>query len=251
MTLAGSRFLVTGATSGIGLAAASRLLADGATVLLTGRTHDTVGKAVDELGETDRTHGVVADLHTPEGVAAATAAAQDRFAALDGLVLSHGGAQVPQPFAEVEGEDFPALAEAVFLTNARLVHAMLPLLRGASGRIVLVTSEAARYPTPGEVMIGALAAANIMFIRTLAREVARDGIRANAVAVTLTRDTHTYSRVMTASSFSRSLFEKAEKRMPFAPVRADDVAASVAHLLSTDTAKVTGQVIGVTGGLTT
>ena len=77
------------------------------------------------------------------------------------------------------------------------------------------------------------------------------GLIANAVAVTLTRDTHTYSRVMTASDFSRSLFEKAEQRMPFAPVRADDVAASVVHLLSLDTTKVTGQVIGVTGGLTT
>ena len=69
------------------------------------------------------------------------------------------------------------------------------------------------------------------------------------MTVTLTEDTKTYERVLKASEFSRRLFSKAAARMPLAPVRADDVAATVEHLLGEGAAKVTGQVVGVTGGL--
>jgi 2-hydroxycyclohexanecarboxyl-CoA dehydrogenase len=163
------------------------------------------------------------------------------------LVLSHGGDQVPGIFATSDPAGFGPLAEAMFLTNARLVHALLPKLTG--GRIVLVTSAAGHVPTTGEVMIGALAAANLMFVRTLAREAAREKIRVHAVSVSLTEDTETYDRVTSANAFSRRLFEKAADRMPFGPVRAADVAEEIVHLLGTSA--TTGQLVPVTGGLTT
>jgi 2-hydroxycyclohexanecarboxyl-CoA dehydrogenase len=234
--------LVTGSTSGIGRATARRLADDGARVVVTGRTPDRVAGAVRELGRDAR--GVVADLCTAEG-AAAVAGALD---SLDAVVLSHGGDQVPGIFRDADPAGFPRLAEAMFLTNARLTHALLPLLAAASGRIVLVTSEAGRAPTTGEVMIGALAAANLMFVRTLAREAARDRVRVHAVSVSLTEDTETFDRVMLASDFSRRLFEKAAGRMPFGPVRAAAVAEEIVHLLASET---TGQIVSVTGGLTT
>lgn len=237
--------LVTGSTSGIGRATAWRLADDGAQVVVTGRTRERVDAAVRELGGGAR--GVVADLFTAEG----TAAVVDALDSLDALVLSHGGDQVPGIFRDADPSRFASLAEAMFLTNARLVHGLLPLLAASpdGGRIVLVTSEAGRVPTTGEVMIGALAAANLMFVRTLAREVARDRIRVHAVSVSLTEDTETYDRVMHASEFSQRLFEKAADRMPFGPVRAADVADEIVHLLST--AATTGQIASVTGGLTT
>jgi 3-oxoacyl-[acyl-carrier protein] reductase len=237
--------LVTGSTSGIGQATARRLADDGARVVVCGRTRERVDAAVRELG-TDAT-GVVADLFGAAG-AEAVAAALDGTA-LDGLVLCHGGDQVPGIFRDADPDGFAPLAEAMFLTNARLVHRLLPLLGG--GRIVLVTSEAGRAPTVGEVMIGALAAANLMFVRTLAKEAARDGIRVHAVSVSLTADTETHDRVMQASDFSRRLFERAAARMPFGPVRAADVAEAIVHLLGPGSATTTGQIVAVTGGLTT
>ncbi len=237
--------LVTGSTSGIGRATARRLAGDGARVVVCGRTRERVDAAVRELGP-DAT-GVVADLFGAAG--AETVAAALDGTALDGLVLCHGGDQVPGIFRDSDADGFAPLAEAMFLTNARLVHRLLPLLGG--GRIVLVTSEAGRAPTVGEVMIGALAAANLMFVRTLAKEAARDGIRVHAVSVSLTADTETHDRVMQASDFSRRLFERAAARMPFGPVRAADVAEAIVHLLGPGSAATTGQIVAVTGGLTT
>ncbi len=249
------RVLVTGSTSGIGLATARRLLDAGVGVVVTGRTARTVEDTRDMLARSADApvDGIAADLHQAGGTAALASELETRFPSLDGIVLSHGGPQVPEIFASSDPGSFEGLAEALLLTNTRLVHALLPMLRRApeGGRLVVVTSDAARYPTTGEVMIGALAAATVMFVRTLAREVARDGVRANVVTVTLTRDTRTYDRVMDGSNFSRRLFEKAEARMPWGPVRADDVAATIVHLLSAGTAAVTGQVVGVTGGLST
>lgn len=249
------RVLVTGSTSGIGLAVTRRLLDGGTGVIISGRTTQTVGEARSLLMQSAESpvDGIVADLHDPAGTALLSRHLEARHPYLDGVVLCHGGPQVPEIFASSDASGFDTLAETLFLTNARLAHALLPLLRKApgGGRLVIVTSDAARYPTTGEVMIGALAAATVMFVRTLAREVARDGVRVNVVTVTLTRDTLTYDRVMGASDFSRRLFEKAEARMPWGPVRADDVAATVIHLLSPGATAMTGQVIGVTGGLTT
>lgn len=244
--------LVTGSTSGIGRATARRLADDGAQVVVTGRMRERVDDAVRELG--GDALGVVADLFTVEGTATVLDALDG--AALDAVVLSHGGEQVPAIFRSSDPDRFGYLAEAMFLTNARLVHALLPLLAAApwrpdGGRIVLVTSEAGRVPTTGEVMIGALAAANLMFVRTLAKEAARDRVRVHAVSVSLTEDTETYDRVMHASDFSQRLFEKAADRMPFGPVRAADVAEAVVHLLGPGTGTTTGQIVSVVGGLTT
>jgi len=169
------------------------------------------------------------------------------------VVLSHGGPYHPTTFEEYEVEDFPGLADYMFLSQARVVHAAVPSLSESphGGRIVSVISDASRFPTVGESMIGALAAANVMFTRTLARELAPKGVRMNAVGITITRDTPTYSRVMEASSFSRRLFEKAEARIPFGPNNAVDIAGTILYFLSDDAAKVTGQVISANGGLAT
>ncbi len=254
MSQALQRILVTGSTSGIGLATARRLVDAGVAVVITGRTRRTVEAARGILAQSADVpvDGIVADLHEASGTALLTRELEERYPSLD-VVLSHGGPQVPEIFATSDPGGFEAIAEALFLTNARLAHALLPLLREApeGGRLVVVTSDAARYPTPGEVMIGALAAASVMFVRTFAREVARDGVRANVVTVTLTQDTLTHDRVLGASDFSRRLFEKAEARMPLGPVRADDVAATIVHLLPAGAATMTGQVVGVTGGLST
>lgn len=252
--------LVTGSTSGIGYATARGLVARGDDVVVSGRSRETVDDAVRRLDPSGavgssglRVRGVAADLVAEGGAETLVEEIGQERDHLDGLVLCHGGDQAPEIFAGSHPGGFTRAAEMMFLTNARVLHAALPLLRQcpAGARVVLVTSDAGRFPTTGEAMIGAFAAANLMFVRTLARELARDRVRVNAVPVTITADTLTYDRVMSASNFSRRLFEKAEAQMPYGAVTPDDVAATILHLLSDAGRMITGQVVGVTGGLAT
>ncbi len=247
------RYLITGSTQGVGFAAARALLEEGALVTISGRRNETIRAGIDELREDHRVFGFAADLTTPDAARKLVSSAREAMGGLDGIVLSHGGPYHPTPFEEYEVEAFPMLADYVFLSLARVVHAAIPSLSDSAhgGRIVSVISDASRFPTPGESMIGALAAATAMFTRTLAGELARKGIRMNALGITITRDTPTYSRVMEASPFSRQLFEKAEARIPLGPNRAEDIVGTILYLLSDAAAKVTGQVISVNGGLST
>lgn len=248
------RYLVTGSTQGVGFAAARALLKEGATVTISGRRDETVRAGIDKLSDSeDRVFGLSGDLTVPDAARRLVSSAEEAMGGLDGVVISHGGPYHPTPFEEYEIEDFAMLADYIFLSLARVMHAAIPVLSESrhGGRIVSVISDASRFPTAGESMIGGLAAANVMFTRTLAREVARKGIRINALGITITRDTPTYSRVMEASPFSRQLFEKAEARIPFGPNHAEDIVGTILYFLSDAAAKVTGQVVSVNGGLAT
>ncbi len=253
-SFANRRILLTGSTQGVGMTVARALLEAGGTVTISGRRDETVQAGLDALKSHEgQVFGFPADLTDLGAAGELVSAAHQRMGGLDALVLSHGGPYHPTPFEEYGAEDFPILADYIFLSLARTVHAAIPFVAESphGGRIVSIISDAARFPTPGESMIGALAAANIMFTRTLATELARKAIRMNTVAITITRDTPTYSRVMEASLFSRRLFEKAEARIPLGPNRTEDISGTVMHFLSDAASKVTGQVVSVNGGLST
>lgn len=119
--------------------------------------------------------------------------------------------------------------------------------RGGSA-IVSFASDAAKIATPGETVSGACLAANVMFVRTLALELARNQIRVNAVTPSITRGTRTYDRMM-ADEFTRKLFAKAEGRARLGVASAENVAPTAVFLASPLASHLTGQVISVNGGI--
>ena len=130
------------------------------------------------------------------------------------------------------------------------VHAALPALRENGGSVVLLTTEAGRFVTPGESVLGAVGASVIMLTKTLAKELGRFKIRVNSVALSLTSDTPTWDRLSAGEGFERDLFTKLVDRFPFGrPPSADEAAAVAVFLASTAAAQVTGQTISVNGGL--
>jgi NAD(P)-dependent dehydrogenase (short-subunit alcohol dehydrogenase family) len=175
--LDGKTALVTGGSSGIGLATAQRLAAEGAHVFLTGRNQDTIDAAVATIGASAT--GIRADVSSVEDLTKVAEAIAARRRGLDVLFANAGGGEFT-PLGEISAEQF----STVFLINVGgtlfTVQTMLALLNpGAS--IVLTGSTAAYNGTPAFSIYAATKAAIRSFGRTWATELISRGIRVNTV----------------------------------------------------------------------
>lgn len=252
-TMEGKVALVTGGSRGIGFAIAEALAGRGARVIVTGRDAAHGEEALAALraigGDAAFEQGQAGDAAVMSAIVQRTV---QRFGGLD-LVVSAGaeGPFGPRPFAELTAEEIRASFEARLMPRIIPVHAALPALRErGGGSIVLITTDAARHPTPGESVIGAAGAAIVLMTKALAREFARWKIRVNAVALTLTSQTPGWDRIFSKPSFENRLFSKALERFPQgrAPTAAE--VAEVAAFLASDAAcQVNGQTVSVNGGL--
>jgi NAD(P)-dependent dehydrogenase (short-subunit alcohol dehydrogenase family) len=168
--------LVTGGSSGIGLAIARALREDGYDLTVSSRQPEKVGAAAEELGA----HGVAADVSREEDCERLVAAHRDRFGGLDVLVNS-AGIGIGGRIADLSTKYFD-LQLAVNLRGLFLVTKLcLPLLKESRGWIVNLASIAGTIPTPGLPAYGASKAAVISLTRTLNAEHESDGIRAVAI----------------------------------------------------------------------
>lgn len=245
--------IITGGTSGVGLATAHRLAADGDTrIALIGRNAER-GKqacaAVHAAAPATDVHFVAGDANDPAQAETAAISARDLLGGVDVLVNSTTATYVPALLRDTPVTDIVAMLVDQAVGPMHMCRAVLPwLAEQRSGSIVNVASDAAKVPTPGESVIGAAMASIVTFTRTLAVEAKRDGIRVNAVTPSLIEGTLTGDRAM-AGGFSRKLFEKAKSQAHLGPTEVDDLAELIAFLAGPGSARITGQVISVNGGI--
>lgn len=250
--LVGKTALITGGTSGVGLSVGERLARRGARVVLTGRTRERAVAAVEHLRSvSDDVSFELGDASDPADLTAIVErVANVGDGGIDLLVsagATHDGG--PTPFAEMSFEDISRAVERRLYPRIYPVRAALPALRVRGGSVVLLTTDAARHPTPGESIIGAVGAGVILLTKALAREFSRWHIRVNAVAMTITSGTPSWDRIFASESFQSRLFSKAVDRFPSGrPPTADEVADVVTHLVA-DATQVSGQTVSVNGGL--
>jgi 3-oxoacyl-[acyl-carrier protein] reductase len=178
--LAGKVLLVTGASSGIGAAVARAFAAQGALLALHYRNAVDGRRILDELPES---YGIEGDLAERSAADTAVRLAVERFGRLDGLINNAGSLIERRSFDAVDD----AYYDAVLDLNARAIvfasKAAVPHLRRTRGTIISTTSIAARIGGgPGAVLYGAAKGFVSSFTRGLAKELAKDGIRVNAVA---------------------------------------------------------------------
>jgi 2-hydroxycyclohexanecarboxyl-CoA dehydrogenase len=241
MRLAGRRAFVTGGGSGIGAAIARRLAAEGAEVVVG----DIDEPAAQEVAADVGAEAVVLDVADPDSVAAAIGGAGQ----LDVLV-NNAGVDDFGFFTEMSPERWRRLLainlEGVFACT----HAALPAMQGAGyGRIVNIASEAGRVGSKGSAVYSAAKGGVIAFTKALARENARYGITVNAIAPGPI-DTPLLRSARELGEIGERIIEtmKAGTQMKRLG-RPDEVAAAVAFLASDEAGYVTGETLGVSGGL--
>lgn len=245
--------LVTGGTRGIGFRIAEALAEKGAVVTVNGRTAEHGEEALARLRKISPEVAFEAGECGDYGsIAAVVERTVKRHGGLD-ILVSAGAAGTlgPMPFADMTPEQIESGFRSRFFPRIYPVHASLAALRArGAGSIVMITTDAARHPTPGESVIGAVGAGIVLMTKALAREFSRWNIRVNTVALTLTSGTPGWDRIFAKPGFENRLFSKALERFPRGRAPSAEEVAQVAAFLASDLAlQVTGQTVSVNGGL--
>ncbi|MCL4837046.1 MAG: SDR family oxidoreductase [Thermoanaerobaculia bacterium] len=252
--LEGRTALVTGASAGIGFAAARALALRGARVAISSRGGERLADAQRALADEGiAAAAIAADLRHLEEIERLVEEAQMRLGRIDILVANSGG-PTPRPAVELTEEDWRAAVPAVLLFVPRLVRLALPGMREARwGRIVAVNSVSSRQPIPNLALSNALRPAVLGYLKTLSQEVAADGVTVNAVlpGYTLT-ERQVELAAATAARTGRSSEEVRAGWTAAVPAarlaEPEEIGEAVAFLCSPAAAYVTGQALTVDGG---
>ncbi len=245
MRFEGKVALVTGGAGGIGSATASRLAAEGARVAVCDLGLEAARELATDLGGL----GLELDVRSDESIAAAVAATEEQLGPIDVLVNNAG----------VGGELFfgqtpPEVWDNMLAVNLRgvlaVTHAVLPgMQQRGGGSIVNVASEAGRVGSQLAVVYSATKAGVIGFTKALAKESARFGVRVNAVApgpidTQMVRGAEVLGEI--GERMVQGMIDSTAMKRLGEP---DEVAAAIAYLASDEAGYVTGETVGVSGGL--
>ncbi len=242
--LAAKTAIVTGASRGIGLGIARRLVEEGARVCLTARKPEALEEAVVSLGGPDHAIAVAGNSGDAEHRAETIAATLEAFGSVDLLVNNAGINPAYGPLIELDLDAARKIVEVNCVSALAWVQAAhAAWMREHGGSVVNVASVAGVRPAPGISFYGASKAMLISLTQSLAVELGPD-IRVNAVAPAVVK-----------TRFATALYEGREAEVSAAyPLGRlgvpEDIAGAVAFLLSQDASWLTGQCVVLDGGVT-
>jgi len=241
MRLEGRKALVTGGASGIGAAIAARLAAEGAEVWVGDVDTEGAKRVAGEISG----HGLALDVTDSESANSAVEAI-----GTPEILVNNAGTDEFGFFTYTSPEQWQRVLAVNLGGVLNCTHAALPAMQAAKyGRIVSISSEAGRVGSKGSAVYSAAKGGIVAFMKAIARENARYGITANSIAPGPIET----PLLMGAREFGE-IGEKVIETMKEATQmkrlgRPDEVAAAAAFLASDDAAYVTGETLGVSGGL--
>jgi NAD(P)-dependent dehydrogenase (short-subunit alcohol dehydrogenase family) len=258
LELAGRVAVVTGGTSGIGLATVRRLLDEGASVAFCARDRERVDRVAGELAQTaaGRVLGFTADVLDVAAMEAFRAAVEGRFGQTDVLVHNAGRSRLGA-FADLDDAAWTEELELKFFGLLRPTRAFLPLLRKSdAASMVYVSSLLARQPETYIVSTGAARAGTLNLAKVMSLEFA-PAIRVNTILLGVV-DTGQWDRRYAARLASGPPIERdayiaelaRERGIPLGRIgRPEEISAAIAFLASPVCGYMTGAVIELAGGL--
>ena len=235
--------LVTGASKGLGLAVAKTLAAEGAKVAITSRDEEHIQKAAKQIGATGFAH----DSGNLEGIPVLVHEIEHFLGPIDILVTNTGGPPLDPNALGFSDQQWHEAYEDLVLSPLKFIEAVMPNMRSRSwGRIVNVGSTTIREPAAGLMLSNANRSATLAAIKTIAHQVARDGVTLNSVLpgrIATDRLYELYGSRQGADEMAREEIPAGRLGSP------EEFAAAVAFLCSAQASYVTGVALVVDGGM--
>ena len=249
--------VVTGSTAGIGFAIANTLAAEGAQVIVNGRTQVRVDSAIKSIRQETakaEVRGVAADLGTAEGVKDFA-----KIVSEADILVNNLGIFEPKPFAEIPDADWLRFFEVNVMSGVRLSRHYLPgMHRKNWGRIIFISSESGQQIPAEMIHYGMTKTAQIAVARGIAESVAGTGITANSVLVgpTASEGVGTFvadlakQQGISSAEFGKKFFEGVRPSSLLKRFETpEEVAAVVAFVASTQAATINGAAVRADGGV--
>ncbi|NKQ57458.1 3-oxoacyl-ACP reductase FabG [Amycolatopsis sp. K13G38] len=235
--------IVTGAGQGIGRGIAEKLAAEGATVVVTDINETTAKETANEIGGI----GIHTDVTSRESVNAMVEDVKSRFGRIDALV-NNAGWDKAGPFVDSDPADWDRVVQINLYGVLNTCRTVLRIMAEQGfGSVVNIASDAGRVGSSGEAVYSAAKGGVIAFTKSIAREMARSQVNANAVCPG-PADTALFASI---GGDNPKLREALTRAIPFRRLaQPSDLANVVAFLASDEANYVTGQTVSVSGGLT-
>jgi NAD(P)-dependent dehydrogenase (short-subunit alcohol dehydrogenase family) len=255
--LKGKTAVVSGSTAGIGFAIAAALAAEGAKVVLNGRTEARVTAALEKIHKHVKNadlRGIAADLGTLQGVQAFLKQTPETD-----VVVNNLGIFETKPFLEIPDSDWLRLFEVNVLSGIRLSRHYLPgMLRNNWGRVIFISSESAQHIPAEMIHYGMTKTAQVAVARGIAESVAGTGVTVNSILAGPTASEGAVNFVeglakqqgISTAEFEKQFFSKVRPTSLLKRFQTpEEVAAVVAFVASTQAVAINGSAVRAEGGV--
>ena len=255
--LHGKLAVVTGSTAGIGLGIASALAAEGAHVVINGRTESRVNRAVEELRSRHKSaqiRGIAGDLGTAEGVAAFV-----REVPQADILINNLGIFAVKAFPDIPDSDWLRFFEVNVMSGVRLTRHYLPgMLQKNWGRVIFISSESAQQIPKEMIHYGMTKTAQLAIARGVAQTVAGTGVTVNSILLgpTASEGVETFvadfakQQGISAQEFEKQFFVNVRPTSLLKRFETpEEVAAVVAFVASAQGAVINGAAVRAEGGV--